>query len=95
MSDAIDAILKIMDADSEKLKIRTSYNLAAFSFTPEQLVQEIRKLTAIKVIYKPDNRQHIADSWPKSIDDNRAKKDWGWDPKINFSKMVQIMYEHG
>jgi len=95
MSDAIDAILKIMDADSEKLKIRTSYNLAAFSFTPEQLVQEIRKLTAIKIIYKPDNRQRIADSWPKSIDDNRAKKDWGWDPKINFPKMVQIMYEHG
>lgn len=95
MSDAIEAILQIMDADSEKLKIRTSYNLAAFSFTPEQLVQEIRKFTDIKIIYKPDNRQYIADSWPKSIDDSRAKMDWNWNPKINFSKMVRIMYEQG
>ncbi|MFI5203264.1 MAG: NAD-dependent epimerase/dehydratase family protein [Flavobacteriales bacterium] len=95
MEDAIRASLEIMDAPAESIKIRTSYNLAGMSFTPGQLAKEIKKVLSTFVIeYKPDFRQEIADSWPGSIDDSRAREDWGWKPATNVNKLVEIMLAH-
>jgi len=78
MQDAIKATLQIMQADSSQIKVRTSYNLAAISFSAKQLAYAINKHIPLEVTYKPDHRQKIADSWPDSIDDSEARKDWGW-----------------
>ena len=95
IDDAIDATIKIMDATPEAIKIRSSYNLAGMSFTPEDVSEEIKKsITEFKISYNPDFRQSIADSWPKSIDDSKAKKDWGWEHKIDLEKMTKIMLEN-
>lgn len=93
MDDAIEATLKIMEAPIEKIKIRTSYNLAAISFSVDELANEIKKHLPLHVTYVPDDRQKIADSWPKSIDDSSARKDWGWNHNYDLSKMVQVMLE--
>lgn len=84
MDDAIRATLQLMDTPAEKLSIRSSYNLAGSSFTPEQLAAEIKKhLPGFEISYtNNDPRQAIADSWPQSIDDSTAQADWGW--KINY-----------
>ncbi len=89
--DAIKATLMIMDVDSKKLSIRTSYNLAGISFSPKELAKEIQKYIPLKVKYCPDQRQKIADSWPKSIDDSWARKDWGWQPKFDLAKTTKAM----
>ena len=83
MPDAIKATIDLMSAPADKLTVRTSYNLAAFSFTPEDLTKEIRKhLPSFQISYKIDPvRQGIADSWPDVIDDSQARLDWGWKPK--------------
>ena len=94
MDDAIEGTIKLMDADWKKLTVHTSYNLAAISFTAEELAKEIQKRMPLKVTYKPDSRQKIADSWPQSIDDSVARKDWGWKHKINLKKMCDIMIEN-
>jgi nucleoside-diphosphate-sugar epimerase len=91
MEDAIKATLQIMEADSSQIKVRTSYNLAAISFNVTELADEIRKLTPLEVVYKPDHRQNIADSWPDSIDDSEARKDWGWSPKFGLQELVSVM----
>lgn len=92
MSDAIDATIGIMEAPSEKVKIRSSYNLAGFSFTPEELAAEIRTfIPSFQISYAPDFRQAIADSWPASIDDSTARSDWGWMPKYDLRKMTEDM----
>jgi len=70
MEDAIKATLQIMQADSDKIKVRTSYNLAAISFSVTQLADAINKHIHLEVDYQPDHRQKIADSWPDSIDDS-------------------------
>lgn len=93
MDDAIEATLKIMEADIEKIKIRTSYNLAALSFSAKELEEEIKKLIPLEVVYQPDHRQKIADSWPKSIDDREARKDWGWEHQFDLAKMTKTMLE--
>lgn len=95
MEDAINATLQILAADSKKIKIRTSYNLSAFSFSPEMLHKELKKhLPKLTVDYQIDNQiQNIADSWPNTIDDHQAKKDWGWKPKFSFEKTVKLMFE--
>lgn len=95
MDDAIRATIKILESPLEKIKIRTSYNLFAFSFTPKELANEIKKyLPDFKIEYKIDSQiQKIADSWPQTIDDSRARKDWGWQPKYNFKKTVSLMFE--
>lgn len=93
MDDAIEATLKIMEAPDEQIKIRTSYNLAAISFSAKELEEEIKKLLSLKVVYQPDYRQEIADSWPKSIDDSLARKDWGWQHQYDLTKMVKVMIE--
>lgn len=95
MEDAIRATLEIMAVPVEKIKQRTSYNVAGMSFTPGQLAKEIKKaLPAFSIDYKPDFRQDIADSWPGSIDDTHAREDWGWKPATNVNKLVELMLAH-
>lgn len=92
MEDAIEATIKIMDANPSTIKIRSSYNLAAMSFTPEDIATEIKKkIPSFKIYYHSDFRQQIADSWPKSIDDNCARKDWGWKNNFDLEKTSEIM----
>ncbi|MCX6736284.1 MAG: NAD-dependent epimerase/dehydratase family protein [Candidatus Parcubacteria bacterium] len=94
IDDAIRATVEIMDADPKKVAIRTSYNLSAVSFTPEDLAGEIKKAgVPLKMKYAPDFRQKIADSWPRSIDDKRARKDWKWKHEFNLAKMVKAMIQ--
>jgi nucleoside-diphosphate-sugar epimerase len=96
MSDAIKATIGIMDAEASQVKIRSSYNVAAMSFTPESLAEEIRKyIPDFTITYKEnDPRQAIADSWPKSIDDSYARKDWGWQPEYDLPGLVKNMIEN-
>lgn len=94
IDDAVMGTIKLMDTPSKKITIRTSYNFAAISFTPEELAKEIIKLIPdFTYNYKPDYRQKIADSWPKSIDDSKARKDWDWHPRFNLKKMTKVMLE--
>ena len=84
MPDAIRATIEIMEAPAEKVKIRSSYNLAGISFTPKELAEEIKKhIPNFRISYNPDFRQEIANSWPQSINDSCAQKDWGW--KLNYT----------
>lgn len=95
MRDAIRAIIELMEAPSKKVKIRTSYNLASMSFSPKELARKIRKYYPnLKVIYKPDFRQEIADSWPYSIDDSCAQRDWEWKARYSFEEIVADMIEN-
>ncbi|MEM3362466.1 MAG: NAD-dependent epimerase/dehydratase family protein [Candidatus Anstonellaceae archaeon] len=92
MPDAIRAIIEIMKAEREKIKIRTSYNLAAISFKAKDLELELKKYIDFEIEYSPDYRQQIADSWPKTIDDSQARKDWGWKHKYDLAAMTKDMY---
>ena len=95
MDDAIAATIQIMQAPSEQIKIRSSYNLAAMSFTPTEIAAEIKKhIPDFNITYTPDFRQKIADSWPASIDDSLARKDWGWSHKFDIESMTEDMLEH-
>jgi nucleoside-diphosphate-sugar epimerase len=92
MEDAVRAAIQLMEADSEMIKIRTSYNLAAVDFTPAELFEEIRKFyPGLKISYNPDLRQNIADSWPDSINDSHARQDWGWNHQFDLKMMVKDM----
>lgn len=94
MDDAIKATITIMQAPEKNIKIRSSYNLAAISFTPEILAEEIKKhFSNFEISYKPDFRQQIADSWPSSIDDSAAREDWGWQHDYDLEKMTRTMIE--
>ncbi|MEM3700302.1 MAG: L-threonine 3-dehydrogenase [Candidatus Bathyarchaeia archaeon] len=94
MPDCINAALKLMDADSSRIRHRTSYNVTAMSFSAGELAAEIRKyIPDFKCEYKPDFRQKIADSWPMSIDDSVARREWGWNPKYDLTSMVRDMIE--
>ena len=95
MDDAIEAILKIMTTKKENIKIRTSYNISAVSFTPKELEKQIKiYFPNFNVKFKPDYRQKIADSWPDSIDDQEAKVDWGWKAKFNLEKLTSEMFKN-
>ncbi len=95
MDDAIRATLELMETPRKKLKLTMSYNLSAISFSPKEMAEEIKKhFPKFKMSCKPDHRQAIADSWPQSIDDTEARKDWGWKPKYNLEKMTSIMLEN-
>lgn len=95
MDDAIRATIDLMEADKEKIKIRSSYNLAGLSFTPKEIAQNIQRyLPEFEIDYDPDFRQAIADSWPDSIDDSSARKDWGWESQISLDRMTQIMLKN-
>ena len=95
MDDAIAATIAIMQADAEQIKIRSSYNLAAISFTPVEIAAEIKKhIPDFEITYKPDFRQQIADSWPASIDDSAARKDWSWQHKFDLPSITEDMLVH-
>lgn len=95
MDDAIRATIELMEAPAEKVKIRSSYNLSALSFTPAELADEIKKfLPDFEISYAPDFRQAIADSWPASIDDSRAREDWGWKERFDLNKTVEVMLKN-
>lgn len=95
MDDAIRATVSIMESDPEDIKIRSSYNLSAMSFDPEEITASIKKyIPEFKLSYEPDFRQAIADSWPQSIDDSEARKDWGWKSKIALDEMTEIMLKN-
>ncbi len=90
MDDAVDATIKIMQADKNQIKIRTSYNLSAIDFTPKEIAAEIRKLIPnFTINYEPDFRQAIADSWPQTINDSQAREDWNWTHSYNLTSMNQ------
>jgi len=92
MPDAIRATLVLMDAPAANLSIRTSYNLSGMSFSPEELASQITAhIPEFKINYEPDYRQNIAANWPKSINDDFARKDWGWKPEYDLSKMTADM----
>jgi nucleoside-diphosphate-sugar epimerase len=95
MDDAITATIQIMQSPKEQIKIRSSYNLAAMSFTPTEIAEEIKKhIPEFTITYHPDFRQKIADSWPASIDDSAARDDWNWNHKFDISSMTKDMLDH-
>ncbi len=95
MTDAIRATISLMEAPSEKLTVRSSYNLAGISFDPRMLAEEIKKhQPSFEISYEPDFRQAIADSWPNSIDDSTARQDWGWEIEYDLEKMAADMMHH-
>ncbi|WP_348712878.1 NAD-dependent epimerase/dehydratase family protein [Tenacibaculum sp. 190524A05c] len=95
MNDAIKATIKIMEADSKDIQIRTSYNLGAISFTPEEITNEIKKhLPDFEISYKPDFRQDIANSWPQIIDDSKARQDWNWSHDFDLASMTEEMLKN-
>lgn len=94
MDDAIRGTIALMEAPAEKISIRTSYNFTAVSFTPADLVAEIRKISPdFEIVYKPDDRQLIADSWAQTIDDSKAREDWNWQEEFDLPKMTQALYK--
>jgi len=95
MPDAIRATIELMEAPAEKISVRTSYNLAAMSFSPEEIAGSIQKMIpGFHINYKPDYRQQIANSWPQSIDDSMARSDWGWKHEYDLDKMTQDMLQN-
>ncbi|MCC7507482.1 MAG: NAD-dependent epimerase/dehydratase family protein [Saprospiraceae bacterium] len=95
MPDTIKATLQLMEAPSDRLTVRTSYNLAGMSFTPEEIAASIQKeMPGFQISYKPDFRQAIADSWPATIDDSAARRDWGWQPEYDLDAMTRDMLYH-
>lgn len=95
MDDAIRATIELMEAPSEQIKIRSSYNLSALSFTPKTLSEGIKAIIPdFSIAYEPDFRQAIADSWPASIDDSSARSDWGWKEEFDLKAMIYVMLEN-
>jgi nucleoside-diphosphate-sugar epimerase len=92
MPDAIRATIELMEAPKEKIRERTSYNLCAMSFSPEEIAAEIKRhIPEFTIDYKPDYRQAIANSWPQSIDDSVAREDWGWKHEFDLAAMTEDM----
>lgn len=95
MQDAIKATIDLMHAPKENIKIRTSYNISGMSFSPKEISLEIKKhIPEFTINYKPDSRQQIANSWPQSIDDSKAREDWGWSHQYDLQKMTEDMLQN-
>ncbi|MGW8121281.1 NAD-dependent epimerase/dehydratase family protein [Roseivirga echinicomitans] len=95
MPDAIKATIDLMQAPAEKVKVRSSYNLSAISFTPKEIAASIRKkMPEFTIDYAPDFRQAIADSWPNTIDDSQARADWGWSHDFSLDAMSEDILEN-
>ncbi len=95
IEDAVRATIELMESPAEKVKVRSSYNLAAMSFTPEQLAEKIKQhIPEFKITYQVDFRQSIAESWPHSIDDSFAREHWGWNHHYDLDKLVVNMLEN-
>ena len=92
MPDAVRATVELMETSSENVKIRSSYNVAGISFNPKEIAKAIKTyLPEFKITYKSDERQKIANTWPKSIDDSEARKDWGWKHQYNLDALTKDM----
>ena len=95
MPDAIRATIELMEADASKISIRTSYNISGMSFSPKEIAAEIKNhIPEFTISYKPDYRQAIAESWPQSINDSIARKDWGWKQEFELEGMVNDMLKN-
>jgi nucleoside-diphosphate-sugar epimerase len=94
MPDCLRAAVDLMEADFSHLKHHTDFNVSAMSFSAGELVEEIKKhIPEFVCEYKPDFRQKIADSWPKSIDDFSAREEWGWKPQYDLASMTKDMLQ--
>lgn len=94
MPDCIKATIDLMEADLSRLRYHGDYNVSAFSFAPEDIANEIKKIIPeFTIDYKPDHRQKIAESWPQSIDDTAAREDWDWKPAYDIPNMTKDMIE--
>jgi nucleoside-diphosphate-sugar epimerase len=92
MPDALKATISLMEAPAEKVKIRSSYNIAGMSFNPLEITEAIKKhIPNFTIDFAPDFRQAIADSWPQSINDQEARNDWGWQNDFDLQKMTDDM----
>ena len=92
VDDAIKSIWKLMNSKKEKLTIKSSYNISAFSISPKIIYSELKKINSeFEIIYSPDKRQLIADSWPDTIEDSIARKDWNWKEKFSFKETIKEM----
>lgn len=92
MCDAVKGTIELMDAESGRLSVRSSYNMSAISFNPGEITSEIKKyIPEFNVSYNPDFRQQIADSWPKTIDDSVARSDWSWEHEFDLKGMTDVM----
>ncbi|MEJ7625431.1 MAG: NAD-dependent epimerase/dehydratase family protein [Ferruginibacter sp.] len=95
MPDAIRATIELMEADAKNITVRTSYNISGMSFSPKEITAAIKeKVPDFSSIYKPDFRQAIANSWPQSIDDTVAQKDWNWQPEYDLNAMTADMLKN-
>jgi len=95
MPDAIRATIELMEAPEQTITIRTSYNLSSMSFSPKEIAAEVKQhIPDFKMNYKPDYRQAIANSWPQSIDDSVARRDWGWKHEYDLPKMTADMFQN-
>jgi nucleoside-diphosphate-sugar epimerase len=95
MPDAVRATLTLMDTDEATLSVRDSYNISAFSFSPEELAASLRRhVPTFSCGYEPDERQQIADAWPASVDDTAARADWDWAPEYDLDAMTEDMLAH-
>src|SRR5436189_2391596 len=95
MPDAIRATIELMEAPANKISVRTSYNISGMSFSPKEIGAEVKKhVPDFKISYKPDYRQAIANSWPQSIDDSVARKDWGWKEEYDLPAMTKDMFDN-
>lgn len=92
IDDAIESIWKLMNSDKHNLTIKSSYNISAFSITPKIIFDELKKINSdFKIIYSPDKRQNIADSWPDTVEDSQARKDWNWKEKFSLKETIKEM----
>jgi len=95
MDDAVKSVIDLMAAPPESITVRTSYNVTAFSFSAEELAAVIRKyVPGFVCTYRPDFRQEIADTWPTTINDSAARRDWNWEPEFNLEEMARDMLEN-
>lgn len=95
MDDAVKATVDLMEADSSKVKVRSSYNVSAMSFSPRNVAAEIKKyFPQFEMTCKPDFRQMIADSWPQSINDTPAREDWGWQHQYELEQLAKVMIQN-
>ncbi len=92
MEDAVRATMELMESPSSMIKTRSSYNLGAMSFSPEELAGAIRKhIPDFTIDYSPDFRQEIADTWPNSVDDSSARSEWAWEPHYDIARLTEVM----
>ena len=92
IEDAVRATIELMEAPAEKISVRSSYNLAAFSFSPSEIYEQIKlQYPDFAISYAPDFRQQIADSWPATIDDSKARQDWQWQENYDLEGLVEVM----